>query len=67
MDQREKHVFAAELMARVQDILDRTAAKFSKKAVKQRKQSFNSYEVFRQLRPESEDEGSEDDLAYIER
>ena len=54
-------------MARVQDILNRTAAKFSKKAVKQRKQSFNSYEVFRQLRPESEDEGSEDDLAYIER
>ena len=63
-----KNMFLLQsFQARAQDILDRIAAKFTKKAVKQRKEYFHSYDVFRQLGPESEDEDSEDDLAYIER
>jgi hypothetical protein len=52
---------------RAKEILDRISGKFVKKYVKQKQQYYHSYDIFKEIRPESEGEDSEDDVAYIQR
>ena len=52
---------------RVKEILSKISAKFIKKYIKQKQQYFHSYDIFKEVRPESDGEDSEDDVAYIQR